>query len=181
MTVVSKIIVGLRKNTMIKYWFIILSLAFSSSCSVKYSFTGAAIPPDVKSVSVHFFRNIAPLVNPKLSDQFTEALKNKLMSETRLRLTSGNADLTFEGEIVGYDVTYQGVQANETAGLNKLTITMKLRYTNSKEPNKSFEKTFSSSATYPSSSSLDGVEDGLVTQIDNEILNQMFNATVADW
>ena len=148
---------------------------------MKYSFTGAAISPDTKTVSVSYFRNIAPLINPRLSDQFTEALRDKLLSETRLRLTSGEADLMYEGEITGYDQSYQGVQASEQAAQNKLTITIKVKYTNNKEPQKSFEKPFSATAVYSSSKSLSSVEDDLVKQIDNDILTAIFSATVADW
>jgi len=162
------------------YFFIILVFILSS-CSIKYSFTGAAISPDTKTVSVSYFRNIAPLVNPRLSDQFTEALRNKLLSETRLRLSSGDADLMYEGEITGYDQTYQGVQASEQAAQNKLTITIKVKYTNNKETQKSFEKPFTASAVYSSSENLSSVEDRLVKQIDDDILTQIFSATVADW
>jgi len=160
--------------------YILLALIFSS-CSMKYSFTGAAISPETKTVSVSYFRNIAPLINPRLSDQFTEALRDKLLSETRLRLTSGDGDLMYEGEITGYDQTYQGVQASEQAAQNKLSITIKVKYTNNKEPQKSFEKPFSASAVYSSSESLSSVEDQLVKQINNDILTQIFSATVADW
>ena len=148
---------------------------------MKYSFTGAAISPDTKTVSITYFRNIAPLVNPRLSDQFTDALRDKLLSETRLRLTSGDADLSYEGEITGYDQSYQAVQASEQAAQNKLTITIKVKYTNNKEPQKSFEKPFSAFAVYSSSESLSSNEDKLVKQIDNDILTQIFSATVADW
>jgi hypothetical protein len=148
---------------------------------MNYSFTGAAISPETKTVSVSNFRNIAPLVNPRLSDQFTEALRDKLLSETRLKLTTGTADLMYEGEIVGYDQTFQGVQANEKAAQNKLTITVKVKYTNNKEPQKSFDKPFSAFGVYESSRNLSDVESQLVTQIDNDILIAIFSATVADW
>jgi hypothetical protein len=163
-----------------KYFYIVLAFIFSS-CSMKYSFTGAAISPDTKTVSITYFRNIAPLVNPRLSDQFTDALRDKLLSETRLRLTSGDADLSYEGEITGYDQSYQSVQASEQAAQNKLTITIKVKYTNNKEPQKSFEKPFAAFAVYSSSQSLSSVEDQLIKQIDNDILTQIFSATVADW
>ena len=154
---------------------------FLSSCTVNYSFTGSALPPETKTVFVGYFRNIAPLVNPRLSDQFTEALKDKLASETRLRLTNGTADLQFEGEITNYEQSYLGVTAQETASQNKLTITIKVRYTNNKEPLKSFEKDFSSSANFDATKSINQIEDILVKQITDDILNQIFKATVNDW
>ena len=165
---------------MYKYFYIILAIILSS-CSIKYSFTGAAISPDTKTVSVSYFRNIAPLVNPRLSDQFTEALRDKLLSETRLRLTTGDADLMYEGDITGYEQSYQGVQASEKAAQSKLTITVKVKYTNNKEPQKSFEKPFSATAFYASTQSFSSVEDQLVKQINTDILTAIFSATVADW
>lgn len=159
----------------------IILVLILSSCTMNYSFTGAAISPETKTVSVGYFRNIAPLINPKLSDYFTESLRDKLLSETRLKLTSGEGNLMYEGEITGYDQSYQGVQANETAGQNKLSITIKLKYTNNKDLLKSFEKSYSGSAVYESSRSLSEVEDQLVRQITNDILNDIFRATVADW
>lgn len=148
---------------------------------MNYSFTGAAISPDTKTVSVSYFRNIAPLINPKLSDYFTEALRDKLLSETRLKLSSDEGDIMFEGEITGYDQSYQGIQANETAGQNKLTITIKVKYTDNKDPLKSFEKPFTGEAVYESSKSLSDVEDQLIKQITKDILNNIFSATVANW
>lgn len=151
------------------------------SCSMKYSFTGASLSPDVKTVSVGYFRNISSLVNPKLSDQFTESLKDRLISETRLRMTSGESDLMYEGEITNYEQSYQGVQANETAGLNRLTITIRLRYTNNKEPLKNFERSFSKFTVFESSKNITDIEDDLVKEITDELINDVFNATVADW
>jgi len=152
------------------------------SCRVNYSFTGASLSADVKTVSVGYFRNVAALVNPRLSDQFTEALKDKLLSETSLRLVNGEADLMFEGEITGYEQTYQGVQADETAGLNRLTVTIKLRYTNNKEPLKSFERSIPGDQIFSSSVNIDSKEDELVKSIISEkLLPQIFNSTVADW
>jgi hypothetical protein len=165
---------------MVKYFFIAI-VFITSSCTMNYSFTGAAISPETKTVSVGFFRNIAPLVNPRLSDQFTEALRDKLLSETRLRLIKGEADLMYEGEIVGYDQTSQAIQANEKAAQNKLTITVKVKYTNNKEPQKSFDKSFSAFGVYDSQKNLSDVESQLVNQIDIDILTAIFSATVADW
>jgi hypothetical protein len=148
---------------------------------MNYSFTGAAISPETKTVSVGFFRNIAPLINPRLSDQFTEALRDKLLSETRLRLKTGEADLMYEGEITGYDQTSQAIQANERAAQNKLTITVKVKYTNNKEPQKSFDKSFSAFSAYDSQKNFSDVESQLVNVIDIDILTAIFSATVADW
>jgi len=166
---------------MIRRIFILLTITFLSGCSVKYSFTGTSISPDIKTVSVGFFRNIAPLVNPRLSDFFTEALKDKLQSETNLKLIQGDADLMFEGEITNYEQKYEAVQANETAGLNRLEITIVLRYTNNKETFKSFERQITKGATFAASENISMKEDQLVKQITDDILLEIFSSTVSSW
>jgi len=165
---------------MLKYLYIVLAISLSS-CTMNYSFTGAAISPDTKTVSVAYFRNIAPLVNPRLSSMFTEALRDKLLSETRLKLTGSEGDLMFEGDITGYEQSWQGALSTEKAAQNKLTITIKVKYTNNKDPQKSFEKSFSSFRLFDTSTSLSSVEDELSKEMIKDILNQIFSATVADW
>jgi len=165
---------------MLKYLYIVLAISLSS-CTMNYSFTGAAISPDTKTVSVAYFRNIAPLVNPRLSSMFTEALRDKLLSETRLKLTGSEGDLMFDGDITGYEQSWQGALASEKAAQNKLTITIKVKYTNNKDPQKSFEKSFTQFRLFDTSTSLSSVEDELSKEIIKDILTQIFSATVADW
>ena len=112
-------------------------------CKVNYSFTGASIAEDVKTVSVKTFQSYAPLANANISQTFTEALKDKFISQTNLDLIAKDGDLRFEGSITGYNVTSVAIQGNETAALNRLTITVKVKFTNTKDEKLDYETNFS--------------------------------------
>lgn len=166
-----------------KYFYILLIFTIAlNSCTVNYSFTGGKdLHPNVKTVTVDFFPNRASLVQPNLSNVFTEALKNKFVSQTNLELVNYGGDITFEGEITNYDVAAQAFQGNETAALNRLTISIKVKYTNAIEPNKSFESIFTRYADFESSQSLMAVEGDLIQQISDEIVVDIYNRTVVNW
>ncbi len=151
------------------------------SCKMNYSFTGASIPEDVKTVSVKTFQSYAPLANANLSQSFTEALKDILISQTNLNLVSKGGDLNFEGSIVGYNVTSVAIQGNETAALNRLSITVKVTFTNKKDKEQDFETTFTRFADYESSQNLASVEDGLIKDINDQLTQDIFNRALSNW
>ncbi len=152
-----------------------------SSCKISYSFTGANISPEVKTFSVYYFPNRARLVNPNLSQQFTEALREKLQRQTSLNEMGENGDLIFEGQITGYDVSPMSIQKEDMAALNRLSITINVKYTNNKDTEQNIERSFSAFEDFDSTSSLSDVEDGLVPEIINKITEDIFNATLANW
>lgn len=160
---------------------VLLAAGIMPSCKVSYSFTGANISPDVKTFSVYYFPNRARLVNPTLSQSFTEALREKLQRQTSLNELEENGDLIFEGQITGYDVRPMSIQKEDQAALNRLTVTVRLKYTNTKDPDASLERTFSAFEDFDSSSSLSDVEDGLVPEIIKKLNEDIFNATIANW
>jgi hypothetical protein len=162
---------------------IILSVIISlSGCTLKYSFTGASIPPEAKTVSVADFPNMAPLVNPLLSQQLTEALKDRFVAETSLQLVRFNGDLNFEGTIVKYETRPIAIQAeSDEAQQNRLTIAIKVKYTNIMEPKSNYEATFSRFQNYDSSFSLEEVESALITLIIEELVDDMYNKAVVNW
>ena len=145
-----------------------------------YSFKGATIPPSVRTVSIAYIENKALLVNPSLSNILTEKLKDKYRKMTRLEFIDEEGDFSFEGEITNYDNTTMGYTSDEVGALNRLTITVKI-YFKSIEQNKSFERSFSKYADYSSERSLDEVEADLVDQITDDLIEDIFNATAADW
>jgi hypothetical protein len=151
-----------------------------SSCGI-YSLSGTSIAPDVNSITVNYIENRALRVNPSLSNIFTEALKDKYRRLTKLKLDNENGDLFIEGEIVAYETTSLAVTAQEVASQNRLTITVKIRFTNNKYPKENFEKSFASFEDYPSTSSLDQVEARLTETIVDKIVDMIFNDTVAKW
>ena len=159
---------------------IIAALFAFSSCGV-YSFSGTSIAPDVTSISVARIENRAMRVNPALSNQLTESLKEKYRKLTKLSIEDMDADLEVEGEITNYEITSMAVTANEVASMNRLTITVKIRFTNKKYPKEDFDRSFAEFEDYPSSSSLDAVEASLVDAITEKLTEAIFNATVANW
>lgn len=150
-------------------------------CSVKYSFTGASIPPEAKTVRVKYFENHASFVQPLLSQSFTEALKDKILSQTRLNLVDAPADINFEGEIRDYRVEPVGIKGDETASINRLTITVRVKFINTVNPEQNFDATFSSYADYESSEGLDAVEDQLIETINDKLTDDIFNRAFTNW
>ena len=152
-----------------------------SSCGI-YSFSGTSIQPDVKSINIDFFEYRAQRVNPSLANDLTEELRNKFRRLTRLEQVELDGDLGISGEITGYDVRASAITANEVAAQNRLTVTVKIDFVNRKYPEDNFEgKSFSAYADYDSSNSLDAVESTLCAEIIEKIIEDIFNATVAQW
>ncbi len=146
-----------------------------------YSFSGTSIQPDVKSCAVEYFVNKALKINPALSNSLTEALIDKYRKLTKLELTTDVGDLNVSGEIVSYDTQPIAVTAEEVASKNRLTVVVKVYYTNKLHPEEDFEKSFSAYADYDSMNSLDSVESTLCDEIIEKIVDEIFNATVANW
>ena len=159
---------------------VVFSIVFLSSCGF-YSFTGASISPDVKTVSVQYFPNHAATIEPTLSQVFTERLKDYFLEQTNLSLETEFGDLNFSGEIVKYEVKPIAIQANEQAAQNRLTIAVKVKFENTKDDSKNFEQKFFRYADYDSGQSLAEVEDVLIEQITNELAEDIFNKTVVNW
>jgi hypothetical protein len=181
-----KYFMAIRKMTSHRILIIFLMpliVSLYSCFSVKYSMSGASISPDVKTVSIQYFQNNATLVNPSLSQQFTDALKDKFVSQTGLKLINGTGDLNFEGEITDYNTKPMAIQENDIAARNRLTVTIKVRYSNSKDPEAKydFDKTFTRFEDYDSSKDLRSVEDELTKKIIDQIVEDVFNQSVVNW
>ncbi len=162
---------------------IILFIAIASgmlpSCWGGYSFTGTAI--EAKTISIDYFPNKASIINPSLSQTLTEAFRDKFVNQTKLELVKRNGELHLEGEIVGYQVSPVAIQANETAAMNRLTIKVNVRFTNTLDHDQDFEKTFTSFQDYSASSNLSSVEDELVSIIIKRIVEDVFNKALVNW
>ena len=153
-----------------------------TACSISYKFNGASIDyTQIKTITIKDFPNQAPLVYPPLSQRFTEALKDIYTRQTRLQLVNNNGDLDLEGEITGYDLTPMAVREDAYASQTKLTITVRVRYSNRVNPDKDFEQSFSAYREFDANQMLQQVQDGLSKEIIDELVDQIYNATVADW
>lgn len=151
------------------------------SCKMSYSFTGANLSPAVKTYTVYYFPNRARLINPTLSQTFTEGLREKLQRQTSLNELQENGDLEFEGQITGYEVRPMSIQKDDLAAQNRLTVSIKLKYTNNKAPEESFERNFSAYEDFDSNLSISDIEDELSTLIVLKLTEDIFNATIANW
>ena len=151
------------------------------SCGI-YSFSGTSIQPDVKTVTINYFEYKALRVNPSLSNDLTEALKDQFVRLTKLEQVDMEGDIEIIGEITGYDVKAMSVTANEVAAQNRLTVNVKISFVNRKYPEDDFEgKSFSAYADFDSAQSLDAVEASLCEEIIEKLVDDIFNATVANW
>ncbi len=151
-----------------------------NSCGI-YSFSGASIPAEAKTVSVQYFPNNAQLVNPLLSNTITNALNDMFVNQTTLQSVAQNGDLALEGEITGYNTAPIAITGNQTAAMNRLTVTVNVRFTNKYDESKNFEQSFSQYQDYPSGQDLSAVQDILVEQIIEDLCQDIFNKAVVNW
>ena len=151
------------------------------SCGI-YSFTGTAIQPDVKTVTINYFEYLAPKVNPSLSNMLTEGMQEKFLKLTKLELVDMDGDLEIIGAVTGYDVKATAITANEQAAQNRLTVSVKIEFINRKYPEESLaNKSFSAYQDFDATQSLDAVEATLCEDIVEQLCEDIFNGTVANW
>jgi hypothetical protein len=154
-------------------------------CKIGYSFSGASISPAVKTVFIDYFANRARVVNPMLSQTFSEAMKDKFVNETGLSMDRDQGDLEFSGEITGYDVRplsiQQSAQGQDFASMNRLTVNVKVVFTNNKDHEQDFNTTFSAYYDWESTRSLNDVESSAVEVIVEQLVDDIFNKSVANW
>ncbi|HTB30570.1 MAG TPA: LptE family protein [Bacteroidia bacterium] len=151
-------------------------------CSANYSLSGASIPDYAKTFSVQYFKNTAQLAGPTVAQGFTDALRNYIASHSRLALTT-DGDLDFTGAVSGYSIA--PVTASSTvpsqSQTTRLTITVDVTYTDKKDAKKSFNASFSRYADFSSSVSITTVQDGLITSIDNQLVQDIFDKAFNNW
>lgn len=167
------------------YVLMALSLAVTAvivhSCGI-YSFTGTSIQSEVKTVTINYFEYKALKVNPSLSNQMTEAMQDKFLKLTKLEQVEMDGDLEVIGAITGYDVKATAVTANESVAQNRLTVTVKVSFVNRKFPEDNFEdKSFSAYQDFDATQALESVESTLCEDIVEQLCEDIFNATVAQW
>lgn len=164
----------------IKYiWLAVFAFALAA-CGI-YKFNDTSIAPDVHTISVYNIENRAMKVNPSLSNTLTVALQDKYRKLTRLEMVEDGGDLEVSGFVVSYDVTPTAVTSQEIAAQNRLTITVKITFKNNKHEEEDFEKSFAAFQDYDSNLTLDSVEGQLVDEIVEILVEDIFNATVANW
>jgi hypothetical protein len=167
------------KKTLKIVAFIVTSLSIVA-CGA-YSFTGGDVG-DAKTIQIDFFPSQAQLIEPTLSQQFTEELRDLFTRQTNLVLNSNSGDLHFSGEITSYRIAPMSASSNQTSAQNRLTITVNVRYVNRLDEKKDFEKSFSFYSDYPATSQLSGaVQEAAFKEIIDRITQDIFNASVGKW
>ena len=167
------------KKTYYTYIIIVLVL-LSSSCSI-YNFTGTG-KIDAKTFQVNFFQNNAELIEPGIDRTFTLALQDLIQNQTNLNLVKNGADLTYEGEIIGYRISPMTATADQQASQNRLTVRVNVRFINKKTEKDNFEKTFEFYHDYPATSQLNGsILNKAISEIFERITQDVFNASLAKW
>lgn len=159
----------------------LISASVFYSCKVKYSLNGATIPIEAKTVSVSFFENKTTLGTPSISQKFTERLRDVVSTQTNLSLMKQNGDLQFEGAITDYNVAPVSIQSNDQAASNRLSITVAVKYSNKYDEVKNFEQSFTRFADFKANTSISSQEDALLTEINRQLTEDIFNRAFNNW
>lgn len=165
-------------------WLLISSVAticIAYSCKISITLSGASIPENLNTFSVQYINNRAPLINPDLAQTLTEGLRDRIQNESRLALVVENGDIDFSGNITGYSTQPMAMKADAVSAETRLTVTVKIRCRNSKDPKKDWEQSFSAYQDYESDTNLNDIEAELVEQIVEELTQNIFNKAFADW
>ncbi|MDF1560182.1 MAG: LptE family protein [Bacteroidales bacterium] len=158
-------------------------LMVTVSCGIKvtYSFTGASIPPEAKTISVAPFQNRASLVQPGLNQVLTDALIDQCRAQTNLDMVSAGGELSFEGDITDYKTQPLTVSGNEQAASNRFSITVRVRYVNSFDQELSYDQSFTRYQDYNSALDLSAVEASLTEEIVKMLVEDIFNRAFVNW
>lgn len=150
------------------------------SCGV-YSFKGSTLSSDLETITINNFTLAAAGGPANLGNTITEKMKEYYQRNTQLKLKPANADLLLEGSVVGYDLTPQAPTSQDKAGLNRLTITLEVKFSNMKDEEKNFEQNFSFYADFDQNQTLSQVESKLIPIILDQIILDIFNKSAGDW
>lgn len=160
---------------------IIILSASGCGITIKYSFSGASISPDVKTLSVLSFQNRASLVQPGLTQTLTDALLDMCKAQTNLSIVTSGGDVSFEGDITDYKTQPMTVSGNEQAAMNRFSITVRVKFINNVEPDLSFEQSFTRYQDYNSALDLSAVEASLTEAITKMLVEDIFNRAFVNW
>jgi len=159
----------------------ILLLTMTLPCCKVYRFTDASINPNIKTVTIQTFPNLAAIQVPNLSLVMTNKLKLKFQRESNLDLLSNGGDIEFNGSIVNYSIEPATLSNTETVDQNRLTISVKVEYTDRIDSQKSFSQVFTDNEVYAASEDISTVESRLIDIITDKLVQNIFNRAFANW
>jgi len=173
----------MRTAKKVTYLLLLLVIVSAHGCGVKYGFTGGSIPEGMKTYTVEFFENTAPIVNPTLSQKFTEALKERIRSQSSLSQVTNEGDAIFEGRITGYSISPAAVEAGtDRAALSRLSITVNVKYTNTINPEDNFEQPFTRFKDFSSAGgAVPAQDEALIGDINRMLTEDIYNRAFANW
>ena len=162
--------------------FALASVFLMSGCTISYKLNQSSIDYNtIKTIAIETFTNRASYQWAPMAPMFNNTLSDKYASQTKLRQVKRDGDLALSGEITSYDQTNKSISADGYSSMVQLRMTVKVKFTNSKKHEDDFDRTFSASREYDSSQQLTAVQEELVQQMIDDIVDQVFNATVAKW
>lgn len=161
---------------------LLVMLLVVAGCTVSYKFNGASINYDIiKTISIDNFPNRAVYQWGPMESMFNNALSDIYVNQTKLQQVRNGGDLTLSGEITAYDQVNKSISSDGYSSMMQLKMTVNVRFENAKNHSEDFERNFSASREFDASQQLNDVQEELVTQMIDEIVEQIFNATVANW
>lgn len=171
------------KNRILKsVLFALTSVLLMSGCTVSYSLNGASIDYNkIKTITIETFSNRAAYQWAPMAPMFNTSLSDKYNNQTKLAQVKRDGDLALSGEITSYDQTNKSIAADGYSSMVQLKMTVKVKFVNNKKHEDDFDRSFSASREYDSSQQLTAVQEELVQQMIDDIVDQVFNATVAKW
>ncbi len=171
-------VISLRTYTIL---ILILMASLVTGCKIKYSFSGASISPDIKTVSVQFFPNRASLINPTLSQDFTDGLTDKIRGQTSLTMVSYSGDVEFDGEITDYRIEPVAISGDDRASLTRFTVAIRVKFTNQIDSEQNFDKVFTRYEDFDSAIDFSSVEQDLIEEIIEALTEDIFNQAFVNW
>lgn len=159
-----------------------VALCSIAGCSVSYKFSGGAIDyTRIRSITIAEVNNRASIIYPTFAVNFSEQLKDMYTSRTRLEQVARSGDLELECTITGYDLTPVAVSADNFAERTNFTVTVQVKYTNNIDPKESFDRSFKAYRDFDRSAPFVSVQDQLLAEITEDLIKQIFNATIENW
>lgn len=170
-----------KSNLVVGGLVLLLFLLTNSSCKV-YSFSQGRVSPDIHSVAIYNFTNNSNNGSALVAQKLTNALKDRFVQQSNLRIVDFNGDIEFKGTIVGYQINGNAPTASQTTALNRLTVSVRVDFVNNINPKESYsDVTFTRYADYESSKSLSSVEDQLLTDIYTQLVDDIYNRALVNW
>ncbi len=160
------------------YLFIIIAF---SACSVSYKFNDVSIDSNLKTFKVAYFENKARYINPQLTPKLTDKLRQKIINQTKLKNTNGEADIEISGYVSEYSVSTSGVGNGSTASSNRLNIGLVINIKNNKDPNKTVEENIARNFDFPANLTLSEAEARLNEEIVKNVVDEVFNKLFSKW